>query len=152
MTVTKPPQPEICNCAALRQAARQVTQFYDRHLAASGLRTTQFSILARLRSSGPTTVNALAEQMVMDRTTLGRNIQPLERRGLVAVRRGRADRRTKELHLTDAGRALTRIAIKKWAQAQAEFEAKFGKTRAIDLRHLMHDIVASDFSSETAST
>src|SRR5262249_58023807 len=92
-----------CNCLAIRQAARHVTQFYDQVLAPTGLRTTQFSILARLRRRGPMTINALAGELVMDRTTLGRNIQPLERDGLIEVMRGRADRRRHELNLTAAG-------------------------------------------------
>src|SRR5271170_7584973 len=78
---------ELCNCLALRQATRHVTQFYDQCLAPAGLRTTQFSILARLRRLGPVTISALAADLVMDRTTLGRNLQPLEREGLVAVAR-----------------------------------------------------------------
>ena len=79
--------PEDCNCLAVRQAARHITQFYDQLLGPSGLRTTQFSILAKLRRLGPMTINALAAEMVMDRTTLGRNILPLERDGLIAVNR-----------------------------------------------------------------
>ena len=70
--------PEPCNCLALRAAARHVTQFYDQCLAPSGLRTTQFSILARLKR-GPQTINALAADLVLDRTTLGRTMLPLER-------------------------------------------------------------------------
>ena len=88
---------------AVRQAARRITQFYDQHLASFGLRTTQFSILAKLKQLGPMTINALADEMVMDRTTLGRNILPLEREGLISVTPGRTDRRSKELRLTDAG-------------------------------------------------
>ena len=53
-------RPEDCNCLAVRQAARHITQFYDQFLAASGLRTTQFSILGKLRRLGPMTINALA--------------------------------------------------------------------------------------------
>ncbi len=151
MTTIDRPEAEICNCAALRQAARRVTQFYDQHLVAAGLRTTQFSILAKLKGLGPMTVNALAEKMVMDRTTLGRNILPLEREGLVAVRPGYADRRTKELHLTELGRARLRAAAKRWAQAQAEFEAAFGKKRALDLRRVMRDVVTSDFATKAGS-
>src|SRR5260370_11800262 len=79
------PKPEVCNCLALREATRHVTQFYDRLLASSGLRTTQFSILIRLRLEGPMTINALAKSLVMDRTTLGRNILPLEREGLIEI-------------------------------------------------------------------
>src|SRR5215469_16244332 len=65
--------PEECNCLAVRQAARHITQFYDQFLAPSGLRTTQFSILAKLRRLGLMTINALAAEMVMDRTTLTRS-------------------------------------------------------------------------------
>jgi hypothetical protein len=70
---------DLCNCLALRQAARHVTQFYDHYLVPTGVRATQFSILAMLEGLGPISINALAEDMVMDRTTLGRNIQPLRR-------------------------------------------------------------------------
>jgi len=63
----RPTSPE-CICLAVRQAARHVTQFYDQLLAPSGLRTTQFSLLAKLRRQGPMTINALAAEMVMDRT------------------------------------------------------------------------------------
>ena len=97
------PRLEECTCLAVRQAARHITQFYDQHLAPVGLRTTQFSILARLRRQGPMTINALADELVMDRTTLGRNILPLEREGLISVAPGRTDRRSKELRLTGAG-------------------------------------------------
>src|SRR5579864_8789081 len=91
------PTRDVCNCLALRQAARHVTQFYDQVLAAAGLRTTQFSILAKLRRLGPLSINALAKELVMDRTTLGRNILPLERDGLIAIVRAKSDRRSKEL-------------------------------------------------------
>src|SRR5437879_8957787 len=98
-------RPNDCNCLAVRQAARHITQFYDKFLAPGGLRTTQFSILAKLRRAGPLTINALAADLVMDRTTLGRNILPLERDGLIAVERGSRDRRSKTLRLTEAGAA-----------------------------------------------
>jgi len=62
---------EDCNCLAVRQAARHITQFYDHFLAPSRLRTTQFSILAMLRRLGPMTINALAAEMVMDRIGCG---------------------------------------------------------------------------------
>src|ERR1700682_2599611 len=92
-----------CNCLALRQAARHVTQFYDQCLAPSGLRTTQLSILAKLKRLGPLTINGLARELVMDRTTLGRTMLPLERDGLISIEDGTSDRRSKELHLTKAG-------------------------------------------------
>src|SRR6202044_4161162 len=103
MPTDKLPSLEECTCLAVRQAARHITQFYDRHLASAGLRTTQFSILARLRRHGAMTINVLAEDMVMDRTTLGRNILPLERDGLIRIVPSAADRRAKELLLTKTG-------------------------------------------------
>ena len=81
---TTTPSPE-CNCLALRQAARHVTQFYDQCLAPAGLRTTQLSILAKLKRLGPLAINALARELVMDRTTLGRTMLPLERDGLISI-------------------------------------------------------------------
>src|SRR3954465_417064 len=105
-----PAKPEICNCLALRQATRHVSQFYDQFLALTGLRGTQFSILARLATKGPMTINALAAELGMDRTTRGRNILPLERDGLLAVVQGRADRRSKELQLTEDGAERVRGA------------------------------------------
>ena len=137
-------KPELCNCLALRQAARHVTQFYDHYLVPTGVRTTQFSILAMLEGLGPISINALAEAMVMDRTTLGRNIQPLEREGLIAVTKGRADRRSKELQLTDAGAARLHAASKAWAEAQTRFERSFGSKRASDLRAILRAVTASD--------
>jgi DNA-binding MarR family transcriptional regulator len=140
-------KPELCNCMALRQAARHVTQFYDAYLAAADLRTTQFSILIKLQQLGPMTINALAERMVMDRTTLGRSIQPLEREGLIVIRTGEKDRRSKEIHLTAAGAARVRAGVKAWAAAQERFEAVFGRKRASDLRTILRDVAASDLGA-----
>ncbi len=129
--------PAACNCLALRQAARHVTQFYDQFLAPSGLRATQYSILARLARRGAMTINALAAELVMDRTTLGRNIRPLQRDRLIAVAAGTADRRSKELRLTRAGVARFRAGRKAWRAAQARFETGFGVQRAKELRALL---------------
>ena len=145
--MTPDPQAERCNCLAVRQAARHVTQFYDQHLAPSGLRTTQFSILAKLKRLGPVSINALAADLVMDRTTLGRNILPLQREGLVAVVKGSVDRRSKELRVTEAGAERLRAAAKGWVEAQAQFEVAFGAERATELRALLHAVAASDLGA-----
>jgi DNA-binding MarR family transcriptional regulator len=140
-------KPTPCNCLAVRQAARHVTQFYDQHLAATGLRTTQYSILAKLNRLGPLTINALAAELVMDRTTLGRNIRPLERDGLIAIEQGATDRRSKELKLTRAGAERFQRGVKQWSEAQKQFEAAFGGTRAKALRDLLGALVASDLGA-----
>jgi DNA-binding MarR family transcriptional regulator len=137
---------DVCNCHAIRQAARHVTQFYDQLLAPSGLRVTQFSILSRLRRQGPMPINALAAALVMDRTTLGRNILPLERDGLIEVAASPVDRRRHELRLTEAGLARQRAAFALWKEAQARFGEVFGDERAASLRGLLREVVASDFA------
>ena len=146
MPVVTVPNSEECNCFAVRAAARHVTQFYDQALAPAGLRTTQFSILAKLNRLGPLTINALARDMVMDRTTLGRNILPLERDGLIRIEATASDRRAKELHLTKAGEKRLQVARKGWSEAQARFETTFGPRRAADLRKILRAVVASEFA------
>jgi DNA-binding MarR family transcriptional regulator len=141
---------EECNCLAVRQAARRITQFYDQLLAPSGLRTTQFSILAKLQRPEPITINALAADLVMDRTTLGRNIRPLERDGLITIEKGSRDRRRKALRLTPAGEARFRRAAKAWAQAQQHFAAAFGTNRTIALRALLHAVTATELGAAVA--
>jgi DNA-binding MarR family transcriptional regulator len=141
------PSAEECNCFAVRAAARHVTQFYDQFLAPTGLRTSQFSILAKIRRKGPLTINALAEEMVMDRTTLSRNILPLERDGLIRIEPTASDRRAKELHLTIAGEKRLQAAIKAWLRAQARFATVFGAKRGANFRALLRAVVATEFAS-----
>jgi DNA-binding MarR family transcriptional regulator len=148
MPVDTMPRAEECNCFAVRAAARHVTQFYDQFLAPTGLRTSQFSILAKLKRKGPLTINALAENMVMDRTTLSRNILPLERDGLIRIEPNSSDRRSKELHLTKAGERRLQAGRVAWAQAQARFETRFGARRAADFRAMLRAVVASDLTAQ----
>jgi DNA-binding MarR family transcriptional regulator len=136
--------PAGCNCLALRQATRHVTQFYDQFLTPTGLRATQYSILARLKRRGAMTINSLAAELVMDRTTLGRNIRPLQRDGLIAVGPGKSDRRRKDLSLTRAGLARFEAAEKGWTRAQAQFEGTVGAARAKALRGLLEDIASRE--------
>jgi len=83
----------------------------------------------------------------MDRTTLGRNILPLERDGLIAVEQGSSDRRSKELRVTKAGEARFRPGVKGWVQAQRQFEKAFGAKRTADMRALLHAVASTDLSS-----
>jgi DNA-binding MarR family transcriptional regulator len=139
--------PEFCTCLALRQAARHVSQFYDQHLAPCGLRITQFSILAKLKSQGPLTINRLAELLVIDRTTLGRTIVPLQRDGLISTAQGVTDRRSKALDLTPAGQARLEEAWTFWSRAQAEFESAFGPHEDAELRLMMRSVTVTDLDA-----
>src|SRR4051794_25168685 len=137
-----------CNCLAIRQAARHVSQFYDHLFAPVGLRATQYAILSRLRRDGPMTINALAAALVMDRTTLGRNILPLQRDGLVEVVASPVDRRRRELRLSEDGAERYRHASECWAVAQSRFDEVYGSDRAATLRDLLRQVVASEFAAE----
>src|SRR5262245_40251165 len=147
----KPSDPTIgfadCQCLAIRQASRQVTRLYDQSLAASGLRSTQLGILSRLHGSGPSSINALAEALALDRTTLGRNILPLQRQGLVAAMRRKDDRRSKEVHVTRAGVAKIAAAARLWTEAQTRFEAAFGTPRVSALRALLSELSRAKLKS-----
>jgi DNA-binding MarR family transcriptional regulator len=134
--------PAICNCLALRQAARHVTQLYDRHLAPEGLRTSQFSILAKLARLGPLSINELAGMMVLDRTAAGRAIRPLERDKLVAVGAGE-DARVRVVRLTEAGNRRLQAAMPRWRDAQKQFDAAFGAAAATKLRSVLARIVST---------
>jgi DNA-binding MarR family transcriptional regulator len=140
-------RPEPCNCLALRQATRLATQLYDQHLAPSGLRTTQFAILAKLKRLGSMSINALAAELVLDRTTLGRNILPLERDGLIRIEPSATDARSKELRLTRKGAARLGPALKRWAEAQKRFETAYGGQRAAQLRSMLHGVVTSELGA-----
>ena len=145
MAAEIPPGTQDCNCFALRSAARHISQFYDQLMAPVGLRTTQFSILAKLDRLGPMTINTLAENMVMDRTTLGRNVLPLERDGLIAIAPSASDRRAKEVRLTKVGEKRLQQALTAWSHAQERFEMSFGTKRAAELRSMLRAVATSRF-------
>ena len=151
MRIDPGPSP-VCNCLAVRQAARHVTQFYDRLLAPSGLRTTQYSILATLRRQHPMTINALAVEMVMDRTTLSRNLLPLERDGLVRIEQGARDQRSKLIQITKQCERRLKDASKRWAEAQARFQSAFGSRRTMELRSLLRAVTVTEFAGANVAT
>jgi DNA-binding MarR family transcriptional regulator len=137
---------EICNCAALRQAARRVTRIYDDALAPIGLGVNKFSILVRLSLVGPSTIHDLARLLVMDRSTLGHLLRPLEKRGLVKLEVSEQDRRSRMISLTQAGKVAVAKARPRWAAAQRRFESAFGKEAAHELRAVLKEITTSDFA------
>ena len=129
-----------CNCLAIRQAARRVSQFYDAHLAPLGLKTSQYSILSKLNRLGPMSINEIADAMVMDRTTTGRAVRPLERDSLVKVEAAE-DGRKRVINLTAAGRERAKEGLAAWKKAQREFELAYGPGAAKKLRAALGDVV-----------
>ena len=150
MSVSDKTPETICTCAAIRQAARRVTRLYDQALAPVGLRITQLPILAALAATGPATMGALAERMVMDRATLGHNLRPLEADGLITMSVGE-DRRSRVISLTPAGRQKLADARPLWRAAQEAFELKFGTDEAAALRATMARVAHLDFPSITTT-
>lgn len=111
---------DVCTCGVLRRAARAATSLYDQALKPTGLRVTQFAILKILDRCGPLPVTRLAAEAALERTTMARNLDPLERRGLVRVGAGDADARSRLAELTEAGRATLAEALPHWQAAQEQ--------------------------------
>ena len=125
-----------CTCDRLRKLARRLTQRYDAFLAPTGLRLTQFSLLAHLMHGGPATMSALAELLEMDRTTLTRNLKRLTDAGLVAMDAGR-DARERVVRVSDQGRTVWRAAREQWRRAQNEVNQVLGVEQVIALHGVL---------------
>ena len=130
-----------CACASLRSAARAITQLYDDALRPTGLRATQLGLLMAASASGPLSITQLAEAMHTDRTTLTRNLRPLEKRELVRVTPG-DDRRVRTVEVTDAGREAVAQALPIWREVQKEVVAGLGLSRWSRMRSDL-DVCAS---------
>lgn len=127
-----------CTCFRVRRLARHVTQIYDRVLAPSGLRVTQFSLLSMLAWKDGQTMGGLAAALDMERTTLTRNLKPLIDAGLVVLVRSETDARQRGVRLTADGRARQIDAKSLWRVAQNEVNRTFGEERVASL-HLLFD-------------
>ncbi len=117
-----------CTCANLRKAARAVTQVYDQALRPTGLKVTQFTLLATLSNRGDLPLSRLAAALVMDRTTLTRNLKPLVGKGLVRIVQDE-DLRVRRISLTDAGGNCLSRALPNWRQAQSRLVEALGHAR-----------------------
>jgi DNA-binding MarR family transcriptional regulator len=125
-----------CTCFNLRKASRLVTQRFDEALKPNGLLITQFTILTAIASIESGTMNTLAGGLAMDRTTLTRNLKPLERDGLIQIESGQ-DQRERVVKLTKAGRDRLAQAFPLWQQAQAQVIEALGQQ---DWEHLLTDV------------
>jgi DNA-binding MarR family transcriptional regulator len=137
---TAPAPRAACTCGSLRKASRRISQFYDTALAPAGIKSTQYSILSEVErgsSAGPVTMCELASAMVMDRSTLGHNLRPLERDDLIVLRQAHHDRRKRYVELTAKGKSLLPRARRLWRRAEDRFETIFGKDPAAELRAVL---------------
>lgn len=132
--------PANCTSFNLRKAARIVGQVYDQYLQPSGLKNTQFSLLRVAAKRGPLSISDLAELLVMDRTTLTRNLKPLERDRLVEVVAGK-DARTRNVRVTPEGLETLQRALPLWEAAQEHVVSELGQTRSRSLLKEIHALV-----------
>jgi DNA-binding MarR family transcriptional regulator len=124
--------PLECTCFRIRGAARRVTQIYSKHLAPTGLKISQFSLLGFVAAEGPIAIGRLSDLLATDRTTLTRNLRPLLEGGLIE-RAASGDKRRRELVATPAGRALFKRALPLWAAAEQEVRTAMGARLTADL-------------------
>src|SRR5689334_4534181 len=124
--------PAECTCFRIRSAARRVTAIYSQHLAPTGLKISQFSLLGFVSAEGPVSIGRLSELLTTDRTTLTRNLRPLLSAGLIE-RATSGDKRRHELVATTAGRAMFKRALPLWAAAEHEVRAAMGAKLTADL-------------------
>ena len=129
---------QLCACANLRKAVRAVSQLYDDAFRPIGLRATQFGLLGATGMLGPVTINRLAEAIVMDRTTLTRNLRPLEKQGLLQIKSGK-DRREREVSITRRGQVVLAKGYPLWKKAQGKVVKGLGQER---VNRLLKDLSA----------
>ncbi|MGL4608214.1 MAG: MarR family winged helix-turn-helix transcriptional regulator [Trueperaceae bacterium] len=154
MKSPKTPAPNLssgmmCASANLRRANRVVSRFYDAVLKPSGLRGTQFTMLKIVLARGPVAVNQLASTLVMDRTTLARDLKPLEKQGFVKVVIDNADQRVRLVMITGKGKASLERAQPLWQNAQQHMVNVFGEERLMNLIYELKEVVASTAKSIT---
>ncbi len=139
------PQSSIttCNCFAIRQAARFVSQLYERHYARAGITAAQFSLLVYIAEVGKAGMAEMAEAMVMDRTTLVRALKPLQRDGYVVSEPEGKGSRKLLLALSVIGQQKLSEAVECWHTAQAEYVELVGAECADELRQMLLTIPAS---------
>ena len=118
---------QACTCSLLRRASRAVTQHYESALRGTGLRITQFTLLATLIQTGPLPIGALAARLGLERTTLTRNLKLLEKKGFVASADD-TDQRVHRISVTHRGENAAAAALPAWKKAQASVDGVLRRT------------------------
>ena len=125
-----------CCCFNMRKVMRAVTQFFDRYLEQTNIRSTQFTLLVALSSLKAKTLTEIAENLVMDRTTLTRNLKPLEKLELITTLQS-MDKRSKVYILTDKGKETVAKAVPLWEEAQKSVVNSLGEEK---YQNILYDL------------
>jgi DNA-binding MarR family transcriptional regulator len=129
-----------CNCFTVRKAARRISRLYDDLLQPTGLRITQFLVLAVLAKVSGASVNDLAERLDLDRTAMGKTLGPLERDGLIRIEPSAVDGRSRVAKLTSKGNRIFQDALPLWKQAQQQLAESNGARWIGALRSSLSEI------------
>lgn len=125
-----------CYCVLLRSAARKVTAVYDAALEPVGLSVAQYSLLRTVERAQPVSLTELGRRTELDRSTIGRNVKLLQRRGFVRVKPGN-DQREATVVLAEAGQAALRDGLELWNAAQSKIETSMGPQFVGQLRSFL---------------
>jgi len=139
---------DTCMCHKARMAARVVTRAYDDALRPTGLRATQVSVLAAVGARGALSIKSLADALQMERSTLTRNLRPLEKKGYVELAPERRYR-SRVLTLTSAGRAALVTALPLWEGAQRKLKGRVGQHRWPTVQDGLSILTREDQRSES---
>ncbi len=129
-----------CSCNMMRKSARKITQFYENNLREAGIKPTQFSILATLANTGPIQLTQLADRLVLERTSLTRNLNVLERNTWIDIQPGEEDSRQRVVSLTRNGYKQLDCAIPYWQKAQKAIAKDMGQETITGLRTTLDEM------------
>ncbi|MFC5589643.1 MarR family winged helix-turn-helix transcriptional regulator [Sporosarcina soli] len=124
---------QFCACANLRKAARSVTQAYERKMESTGLKVTQYYMLVNIARHDKISISNLGDVMLLDQSTVTRNVNVLKNRGYVNIAKDISDSRTKSVSITEIGLAKLEEATPIWLQIQGKIEKDIGQEKYQDL-------------------
>ncbi len=133
-------QLSACSCNMMRKSARKITQFYENSLREAGIKPTQFSILAALANTGPIQLTQLADRLVLERTSLTRNLNILERNTWIDIQPGEEDSRQRVVSLTRNGYKQLDSTIPYWQKAQKAIAKDMGQDTMTGLRSTLNEM------------
>lgn len=132
-----------CLCRRVQHASRTIGKRFDEAFRPVGLNNWQFTMLMALAGQASQTINQIAGQLGMDRTTATKNLHPLERRGLVTIRTDDKDARVRRVSLTQEGRQLLEDALARWRAVNEQVSAGLSKEQLVAVRSAL-DVIATN--------
>lgn len=129
-----------CACKNLRMTSRVITQYFDKALQPIGLRATQLALLADISSRESSTIGQLADILLMDQTTVTRNVEILKKNGFIDAKTGDDDLRKRCITITESGTSMLIEALPLWENAQLRIEQGIGKEKYREFLKTLSDI------------